>query len=72
MIAEDAFKNVFADIFADLYPGLMRGLRNQRVEGSLSILDLSVQIFTVPVYICMYACMYMYVQIFTVPVYVCV
>jgi hypothetical protein len=49
MIAEDSFKNVFADIFADLYPGLVRTMRDQTVEGNVTVLDLSVQIFTVPV-----------------------
>lgn len=48
MIAEDTFKNAFGDVFIEMYPGLMKDLREQKTEGNVSLLDLSVQIFTVP------------------------
>lgn len=47
MIAEDAFKNTFGDILVQLYPSLMQEMKDSKTEGSVSLLHLSVQIFTV-------------------------
>ena len=47
MIAEDAFKNKFADIFVSQYPELMQTFKDSKTKGSVTLLDLSVQIFTV-------------------------
>ena len=47
MIAEETYKNTFGDVFVELYSDLMFEVVNSRTEGNVSLLDLSVQIFTV-------------------------
>ena len=49
MIADEDSKNDFADLFVGLYPRMMQHLASTMVEGTIKAIDLSVQIFTVPV-----------------------
>eukprot|EP00960_Hanusia_phi_P074940 768348-Hanusia_phi.AAC.1 len=48
LIADDKFKNFFADAFIDLYPSLINGKKDSKVTGNITLLDVSVQVFTVP------------------------
>ena len=48
VIADEESKNAFADLFVGLYPRMMHALATTTVEVTMSAIDLSVQIFTVP------------------------
>ena len=48
VIADEDSKNDFADLFVRLYPRMMQHLAAATVEGTITAIDLSVQIFTVP------------------------
>ncbi|EKX40376.1 hypothetical protein GUITHDRAFT_142869 [Guillardia theta CCMP2712] len=48
LIADEKFKNFFADAFIKLYPSLIDSKKESSVIGNITLLDVSVQVFTVP------------------------
>jgi ATP-dependent Clp protease adapter protein ClpS len=48
VIADEESKNDFADLFVRFYPRMMQHLATTTVDGTITAIDLSVQIFTVP------------------------
>ena len=48
VIADEESKNDLADLFVRLYPRMMQHLATTTVDGTITAIDLSVQIFTVP------------------------